>query len=180
MCESASTSMSPSTPTTDGGFESTVPRNMMRQMDSDSEPSVVSDGASTSQYRSSTDSNPSAKKPRWFSHVKQWLVVSEPSAQAMKAQKTSLLKQHGIHPKDPQAAAKMHIPAQQLPANVITSTSGPRPEKALEKQKAEGVKKRESYAGFSRINDSVSSGFSSNPSIRESNYHIAPWEEQSK
>ncbi|KAK7211994.1 hypothetical protein V2G26_019172 [Clonostachys chloroleuca] len=46
-----------------------------------------------------------AGKPRWFSQIKDWLSVSEPSAQAMKEQRTRTYKKFGVDAKDPQAAA---------------------------------------------------------------------------
>jgi hypothetical protein len=71
--------------------------------------------------------------------MKDWLSVAEPSAQAMKQQKRNAYKKHGIDPKDPLAAAKMHLPSGQIPPGATTSTTGPSPEKVL-RNKAQGSK----------------------------------------
>lgn len=115
-----------------------------------------------------SDSNARNKK-KWLGQVKNWLSVSEPSAQAMKAQKRDTYKKHGIDPKDPDAAVKMHLPLGTLPRDAITSTSGPTPEERLAKEQ----QNRPHYLKHGS-SQSVSSG-SSSPSIREIN-HIAPWE----
>ncbi|KAK7409185.1 hypothetical protein QQX98_008618 [Neonectria punicea] len=114
-----------------------------------------------------------AGKPRWLNQVKDWLSVSEPSAQAMKNQKKMTFKKHGIDPKDPQAAAKMHLPIGKLPEGVITSTRGPSPEKAL--KQAHIQHKRQSYSTFSQGSNSMSSSICSVSSTKEHN-PIAPWE----
>ncbi|KPM39475.1 hypothetical protein AK830_g7081 [Neonectria ditissima] len=114
-----------------------------------------------------------AEKPRWFNQVKGWLSVSEPSAQAMKDQKKMAFKKHGIDPKDPRAAAKMHLPIGKLPEGAITSTRGPSPEKAL--KRAQNQKKRQSYSTFSQGSNSMSSSICSIPSTKEHNL-VAPWE----
>ncbi|KAM0255422.1 hypothetical protein ACHAQJ_005790 [Trichoderma viride] len=118
------------------------------------------------------------KRPRWMSQVKNWLATSEPSVQAMKDQKKETFKKHGIHSKDPQAAAKMHSPLGKVPIDAVTSTSGPTPEKAHKKVR---VKERpSSYARHSRGSQSVSSSFSSVPSMKSakgSGNAIAPWAE---
>ncbi|KAH7326562.1 hypothetical protein B0I35DRAFT_475193 [Stachybotrys elegans] len=156
-----------------------IPRTMLRRTDSDSDPSVMSDEV-TERRGSSNNYKTSSGKTRWFSQVKDWLSVSEPSAQAMKEQKINTYKKHGINLKDPHAAAKLHVPMGRLPANATTSTAGPSPEKSLRKQKQKDEQKKreaDSRGGMSRPNHSMSSGLSSNPSIKETRF-VAPWEEE--
>ncbi|POR38882.1 Uncharacterized protein TPAR_00915 [Tolypocladium paradoxum] len=111
-------------------------------------------------------------KPRWFKHVKDWLSVSEPSAQAMKDQTNSTYKKYGIDKHDPQAAAKMHLPVGKVPDGVTTSMKGPSPEKALRERTREAMA-RQSYWGRGG-SQSVSSGVSSDASTKEAK-QIAPW-----
>lgn len=118
------------------------------------------------------------KRPRWMSQVKNWLATSEPSAQAMRDQKKDTFKKHGIDLKDPKAAAKLHSPMGKVPIDVVTSTSGPTPEKAL-KEKTRAKDMPPSYARHNRGSQSVSSGFSSVPSMKSARVcnAVAPWEE---
>ncbi|KAL7799161.1 hypothetical protein V8C37DRAFT_150754 [Trichoderma ceciliae] len=118
------------------------------------------------------------KRPKWMSQVKNWLATSEPSAQAMKYQKKETFKKHGIDLKDPQAAAKLHSPLEKVPVEAITSTSGPTPEKAL-KEKVRVKGRPMSYARHSRGSQSVSSSFSSVPSMNSGKglNTITPWAE---
>ncbi|KAL7894774.1 hypothetical protein HDV63DRAFT_152264 [Trichoderma sp. SZMC 28014] len=118
------------------------------------------------------------KRPRWMSQVKNWLATSEPSVKAMRNQKKDAFKKEGIDPKDPKAAAKLHSPMGKVPIDAVTSTSGPTPEQALkEKTRAKGMPF--SYASHSRGSQSVSSGFSSVPSMKSTKVcnAVAPWEE---
>ncbi|KAK2603865.1 hypothetical protein QQS21_003989 [Conoideocrella luteorostrata] len=118
--------------------------------------------------------NDRSAKPRWIKNVKNWLSVSEPSAQALKNQRTSTYQRYGIGSKDPQAAAKMHLPIGKVPNGVTTSTTGPTPEKAMrERARQAADKQRFAKHGGSQ---SMSSGMSSNSSIREAK-KIAPWVE---
>ncbi|CAM1507184.1 Fc.00g068250.m01.CDS01 [Cosmosporella sp. VM-42] len=113
-------------------------------------------------------------KPRWFTQVKDWLSVSEPSAQAMKQQKRNTYKKHGLDLNDPQAAAKLHLPIGKLPEGAITSTRGPDPEEVLTKA-IKQKQMRQSYSGYSNASHSKSSSIFSTPSAKEPN-HVAPWE----
>ncbi|KAM0563973.1 hypothetical protein ACHAPJ_000181 [Fusarium lateritium] len=114
------------------------------------------------------------EKSRWLTQVKDWLSVSEPSAQAMKTQKRNTYKRHGIDMKDPQAAVKMHLPIGKIPENAITSTRGPSPEKALERARQQR-ERQQSYSGLSQGSHSVSSSISTVPSAKEFN-PVAPWD----
>lgn len=141
---------------------------------SDYDLSVSSDDArrgSVSSYAKSKRDG----KPRWFSSVKDWLSVSEPSAQALKDQKRSTYKRHGINPKDPRAAVKMHLPIEKVPEGAITSTSGPDPEKVFRKAMRER-KARESISGRSNASHSQTSSIYSAPTTRELN-PVTPWED---
>lgn len=128
--------------------------------------------ADTQRLRSSSDGRHGGDKKKWLGSVNDWLSVSEPSAQAMKTQKREAFKKHGVDPKDPAAAAKMHLPLGTLPPGATTSTSGPTPEKRLAKE----LQSRPHHLKHGST-QSVSSGSSSTsaPSIREIN-HVAPWE----
>ncbi|CAF3448996.1 unnamed protein product [Fusarium graminearum] len=124
---------------------------------------------------SSTDTRKSKEgKPRWFTQVKDWLSVSEPSAQAMKEQKKNTFRRHGIDMKDPQAAVKLHLPIERIPEDAITSTRGPSPEKAHERARQQRAV-AQSYSGGSQASHSVSSGISTAPSVKEFN-PVAPWD----
>ncbi|KAL7936825.1 hypothetical protein V8C35DRAFT_277340 [Trichoderma chlorosporum] len=116
------------------------------------------------------------RRPRWMTQVKDWLATSEPSAQAMKIKKKDAFKKHGIGLKDPQAAAKMHSPMGKVPLDAVTSTSGPTPEEAL-KEKVRIKERPTSGARHGRNPQSVSSSFSSLPSIRSGNgcNTTTPW-----
>lgn len=113
-------------------------------------------------------------KPRWFKSVKNWLSVSEPSAQALKHQRTSTYQRYGIDFDDPNAAAKMHLPIGRVPQGVTTSTAGPEPEKAL-KERARRNSSKQQYMRQSG-SQSRSSGISSDQSLKEAK-KIAPWVE---
>ncbi len=120
---------------------------------------------------SSSTTTASGDKKKWLGSVRDWLSVSEPSAQAMKAQKRETFRKHGVDPKDPAAAAKMHLPLGTLPPGATTSTSGPTPEKRLAKER----QGRAQYIKHGSAHSVSSGGSSSAPSIREMN-HVAPWE----
>lgn len=107
-------------------------------------------------------------KHRWFTHVKDWLSVSEPSAHAMKTQKRNVYQKHGVDLADPRAAAKMHFPMSQMPAGAITSTRGPDPEDVV-KRKAKEKRGGPVYSGYGRPSHShsISSGMSSTYSRHE-------------
>ncbi|PHH84664.1 hypothetical protein CDD83_1582 [Cordyceps sp. RAO-2017] len=110
---------------------------------------------------------------RWLGHVKEWLSVSEPSAQAMKAQKKTAYKKYGIESDDPRAAAKMHLPIGKVPAGVTTSTAGPSPERALRERTRENTAKQSYLNHHESL--SVSSGISSQGSAKGGISQVAPW-----
>ncbi|KAM4059517.1 hypothetical protein HRG_011572 [Hirsutella rhossiliensis] len=111
--------------------------------------------------------------PRWLGHVRSWLSVSEPSAQAMKTQKRTAYKKYGVELNDPQAAAKMHLPIGKVPDGVTTSTRGPSPEKALRERAKENLASSASYMDRNDAR-SISSGISSVASFKRIN-EVAPW-----
>lgn len=106
-------------------------------------------------------------KTKWLSQVKDWLSTSEPSAQAIKAQKSKTSKRLGLDPKDPKAASKQHMPSGKLPPNVTTSTAGPTPEEALKKTLKE-QRLRQSFSNASPSTPSVSSRDSRASSVKHS------------
>jgi hypothetical protein len=116
----------------------------------------------------------SNSKPRWLKNVKDWLSVSEPSAQALKHQRVSTYQRHGVALDDPDAAAKMHLPIGRVPDGVTTSSAGPDPEKTLQDRAIRGSAKHQymQHTGSQSRSSGVSSR--SNPSIKEAN-KIAPW-----
>ncbi|KYK55425.1 hypothetical protein DCS_07388 [Drechmeria coniospora] len=146
-------------------------------------------GSSTTECRRSPASHEEGRPPgslasdegksqraglRWFSQMKSWLSVSEPSAQAMKDQRKSAYRKYGIDLHDPNAAAKMHLPIGKVPEGVTTSTKGPRPEKVFqERAKRAGTVGRQAYLAHDG-SQSVSSGLSSNASTKEAS-PVAPW-----
>ncbi|RSL44651.1 hypothetical protein CEP54_014594 [Fusarium duplospermum] len=146
-----------------------------RPSQSDYDPSVSGDERLRSSLQSSDKHKPKSGKPRWFTQVKDWLSVSEPSAQAMKEQKRNTYKRHGIDMNDPRAAAKLHLPIGKIPENAITSTSGPSPEKALKRAQQQHQQSRQSYSGHSQASHSMSSSIYSVPSAKEFN-PVTPWD----
>jgi len=106
-------------------------------------------------------------KTKWLSQVKDWLSTSEPSAEALKAQKSRTSKRPGLDPKNPKAASKQHMPSAKLPPNVTTSTAGPTPEKAL-KQTLKEQRLRQSFSNANPSTPSVSSRDSLASSVKHS------------
>ncbi|KAH6961440.1 hypothetical protein DER45DRAFT_198485 [Fusarium avenaceum] len=150
-----------------------IPRSPTLEYD----PSISGGSEQPRTSMSSTGTNKSKTgKSRWLNQVKEWLSVSEPSAQAMKEQKKNTFRRHGIDMKDPQAAVKLHLPIEKIPENAITSTRGPSPEKAFERTRQQR-EMAQSYAGSSQGSHSVSSSISINtaPSAKEYN-PVTPWD----
>ncbi|KAI1756693.1 hypothetical protein F4782DRAFT_278010 [Xylaria castorea] len=77
------------------------------------------------------------EKSRWFSQLKEWLSVSEPSTEALKNYKKDTFKKAGIALNDPLANAKLHLPVAPMPRDAIKPAGrGPEPEEiALQKAK---------------------------------------------
>ncbi|KAF4465299.1 hypothetical protein FALBO_7855 [Fusarium albosuccineum] len=145
-----------------------------RPSNSDYDPSISGDDRRRGSLPTSERMKTKSGKPRWFTQVKDWLSVSEPSAQAMKEHKKNTYKRHGIDMKDPRAAAKMHLPIGRIPDTAITSTRGPDPEKAL-KHAQHRQQMRQSYSGLSQGSHSMSSSICSVPNAKELN-PVTPWE----
>ncbi|RSM16634.1 hypothetical protein CEP52_000296 [Fusarium oligoseptatum] len=103
-----------------------------RPSQSDYDPSVSGDERLRSSVQSSDKHKPKSGKPRWFTQVKDWLSVSEPSAQAMKEQKRNTYKRHGIDMNDPRAAAKLHLPIGKIPEKRNHFYQRPKPRKGAE------------------------------------------------
>lgn len=79
---------------------------------------------------------------KWFSQLKEWISVSEPSTQALRNYKKDTYTKAGIALGDPLASAKLHLPAASLPPDAIKPGGrGLEPEevvikKALQRKKA--------------------------------------------
>ncbi|KAI0859593.1 hypothetical protein F4860DRAFT_525989 [Xylaria cubensis] len=111
------------------------------------------------------------RKSRWFSHLKDWISISEPSTEALKNYKKDTFKKAGIAPNDPLANAKLHLPVASIPRDAIKPGGrGPEPEeialqKAKHRKEASGLL---AVAGTSRGSRSSSGLYSSSSSITES------------
>ncbi|KAM3482100.1 hypothetical protein MY8738_004130 [Beauveria namnaoensis] len=148
------------------------PSQRQKQQQQHPPPPPHSSSSSSDRRHSAGDGDGDGDKKTWLRSFKTWLSVSEPSAQAMKAQKRDAFRRAGIDPKDPAAAAKMHLPLGTLPLGATTSTSGPTPEERLARERRSRPQCRTHGSA-----QSVSSGSSASapPSIRDVN-HVAPWE----
>jgi len=72
------------------------------------------------------------EKGHWFLQLKEWVSVSEPSTQALKAFKKETYNRAGITPDDPRAHVKPHLPVSTSPPDAIKpSGRGPEPEEAV-------------------------------------------------
>lgn len=160
-------------PSPDMSLDSRVGQGTSYLWQSEISPSL-SDEA-TSQTRLTERAIAKSKTPRWLAHVKDWISVSEPSAQAMKEQRTTVYKRHGVDFKDPQAAAKLHFPIGQLPAGTTTSTKGPSPEKARERAKEKQMRRSFAHQTHQSRVYSSSDGSSERSILRDSR-SVAPWD----
>ncbi|KAI0008049.1 hypothetical protein F4779DRAFT_619046 [Xylariaceae sp. FL0662B] len=108
-------------------------------------------------------------KSRWFSQLKDWISVSEPSSQAFKHYKKDTYRKAGIALDDPQANAKLHLPVGALPPNAIKPAGpGSDPEEIVMKRAEQRKKSRQSYVrtvGMSQHSQSSASHYSSSSSI---------------
>jgi hypothetical protein len=111
---------------------------------------------------------------RWLRNVKDWISISEPSAKAMKDEKLKMQKRRGLGPRESQLVPSFHYPGGQIPSGAITSTAGPRPEKAL-RSSTRDSELRKSYLTTSPTSHSVSSLGSWPSSVKDGN-RVAPWE----
>ncbi|GAW22929.1 hypothetical protein ANO14919_124760 [Xylariales sp. No.14919] len=83
-------------------------------------------------------------KSRWFSQLKEWVSVSEPSTQALKNYKKDTYKKAGISLDDPLATAKLHLSAAELPSDAIKPGGhGPEPEEIVLQRASQRQKARE-------------------------------------
>ncbi|KAI3334821.1 hypothetical protein F4824DRAFT_511574 [Ustulina deusta] len=108
---------------------------------------VAHDSEGLSRQCSSRASEPHKRKgkggrSRWFSHLKEWVSVSEPSTQALENYKKDTYNKAGIALDDPLANAKLHLPVASLPPDAIKPGGrGPEPEeifiqRAMQRKKA--------------------------------------------
>ncbi|CAH0001123.1 unnamed protein product [Clonostachys byssicola] len=117
---------------------------------------TLSSHAATPSKTMDPEAERSRSKPQWLNQIKDWLSVSEPSAQAMKEQRDRTYKKFGVDAKDPRAAAKLHLPIGKIPSGATTSTAGPTPEKALLRTMRE-KRERRSYMSLNDTSCSLSS-----------------------
>ncbi|KAI1345122.1 hypothetical protein F5Y15DRAFT_410800 [Xylariaceae sp. FL0016] len=86
------------------------------------------------------------RKGRWFTQLKEWVSVSEPSTQAFNTYKKDAYKRAGVALNDPRANAKLHLPVGTLPGHAIKPAGrGPDPEEIALKKAEQRVKMRESF-----------------------------------
>ncbi|KAI2467694.1 hypothetical protein F4781DRAFT_444031 [Annulohypoxylon bovei var. microspora] len=108
-------------------------------------------------------------KHHWFSQLKGWVSVSEPSAQALKQYKKDAYEKAHIALDDPQANAKLHLPIGTLPQDAIKPAGrGPDPEDISMKQTEQRKKMRLSgsrMGSTSQGSRSSASRYSSSSSI---------------
>ncbi|KAK7228624.1 hypothetical protein V2G26_000794 [Clonostachys chloroleuca] len=133
---------------------------------------TLSSRAAPSSKNMDPEAERSRRKPQWLNQIKDWLSVSEPSAQAMKEQRDKTFQKFGVDAKDPRAAAKLHLPIGKIPPGATTSTAGPTPEKALLRTITE-KRKRRSYMSLNDTSCSLSSRGSEGSS--EPN-PVTPWD----
>ncbi|KAI0972531.1 hypothetical protein F4678DRAFT_478405 [Xylaria arbuscula] len=107
-------------------------------------------------------------KSRWFSQLKEWVSVSEPSTQALKNYKKDTYNKAGIALDDPLASAKLHLPVASLPPDAIKPGGrGPEPEEIIIQRAMKRKKAREllSSTGTSQGSRSDASHYSSSSSV---------------
>lgn len=173
----SSDSCNSNTTTSRSTTEYSAPSHSRRSSASDCYRACHSDGAdkiynsTAAAHSNSKNSNSKTSKSNWLRNVKNWIAVSEPSAQAIKSQRRETFKKHGVHRNDPDAAAKMHLPIGVLPRGTTTSTSGPTPEKKLARELKQRPK-LETYTCSQSVSSGYSSGAGSTSGRRNS---IAPW-----
>ncbi|KAI1333447.1 hypothetical protein F5Y16DRAFT_415128 [Xylariaceae sp. FL0255] len=107
-------------------------------------------------------------KSGWFTQLKKWMSVSEPSTQALKNYKHQTYKKAGVALDDPQANAKLHLPVGTLPPEAVRPGGrGPDPEEIALHRAAQRRKARESLCLTSTSQGSRSSAshYSSSSSV---------------
>ncbi|KAI1312542.1 hypothetical protein F5Y03DRAFT_408529 [Xylaria venustula] len=107
-------------------------------------------------------------KSRWFSQLKEWVSVSEPSTQALRNYKKDTYNKAGIALDDPLASAKLHLPVASLPPDAIKPGGrGPEPEEIIIQRAMKRKKAREllSSTGSSQGSRLDASHYSSSSSV---------------
>lgn len=118
------TSNSPEMEPPNSGGNPQEPRQATPSSGSLSNDQKLSDRSSESRERRGREG-----KSRWFSQLKEWVTISEPSTQALKNYKKDTYKKADIALDDPLANVKLHLPVASLPPDAIKpSGSGPEPE----------------------------------------------------
>lgn len=119
-------------------------------------------------------------KGKWFSQLKGWVSMSEPSTQALKKHRKITFKNAGVALDDPQANAKLHAPIGEIPAEAIRPTRGPNPEEVV-KRRAEERRRGKSFSGadYASYRASQSRGTShsaSNSSVGKVDFTSFSWD----
>ncbi|KAJ3579238.1 hypothetical protein NPX13_g1326 [Xylaria arbuscula] len=103
-------------------------------------------------------------KNKWFSQLKEWISVSEPSTQALKNYKKDTYNKAGIALDDPLAKAKLHLPVTSLPPDAIKPGGrGLEPEEVVIKK---AIQRKKAQAGLiSQGSQSSTSHYSSTSTV---------------
>ncbi|KAI0508404.1 hypothetical protein F5B22DRAFT_638771 [Xylaria bambusicola] len=105
-------------------------------------------------------------RKRWFSQLKEWISVSEPSTQALIKYKKETYHKAGIALNDPLANAKLHLPVASLPPEAIKPGGrGPEPEEVV-LQKA--IQRKKAQTGPSQGSQSITTHYSSTSTVTAS------------
>ncbi|KAI8632092.1 hypothetical protein F5Y19DRAFT_472977 [Xylariaceae sp. FL1651] len=130
---------------------------------------VIGDQRCTGQAPGSVKYKTKEGKIRWFSQLKDWVSVSEPSTQALKDYKKETYKKAGIALDDPRANAKLHLPVGTLPPGAIKPGGrGLDPEEIVLQRAAQQKKTRQTLStvtGTSQGSRSSASHCSSSSSV---------------
>ncbi|KAJ0121380.1 hypothetical protein J7T55_008544 [Diaporthe amygdali] len=107
---------------------------------------------------------------RWLSELRSWVAVSEPSGQAFEQHKKEMYKSKGVSLKDPQASAKLHVPATTIPKEAIRPAGpGPDPEELAAARRRSRTRHANSSASRSTQSYSTTSsepGWKPEPGLR--------------
>ncbi|KAK5628105.1 hypothetical protein RRF57_003820 [Xylaria bambusicola] len=103
---------------------------------------------------------------QWFSQLKEWISVSEPSTQALIKYKKETYNKAGISLNDPLANAKLHLPVASLPPEAIKPGGrGLEPEEVVI-QKA--IQRKKAHGGSSQGSHSITTYYSSTSTVTAS------------
>ncbi|KAI1118779.1 hypothetical protein F5Y14DRAFT_461606 [Nemania sp. NC0429] len=107
-------------------------------------------------------------KPKWYTQLKDWVSLSEPSTQALRNYKKDTFDKAGIALDDPLANVKLHLPVASLPPDAVKPGGrGPDPEDIALKRaiQRKGMRDLMSVAGPSQGSQSSVSHYSTSSSV---------------